>query len=84
MAYVFKNVLFDLSYTLCNYEGSSIDLDIRYLFKKFDRRICIGSDFPEITIDKLRKRFDYFSVDIEYKKAINIAYKNIEEYLGGT
>lgn len=83
MAYVFKNVLFDLSFTICKYEESSVDLDIKYLFKNFDRRICIGTDFPEITHKKLRERFEYFSKEISIEKAQNIAYKNIEKYIGG-
>ncbi len=83
MAYVFKNVLFDLSFTICKYEESSVDLDIKYLFKNFDRRICIGTDFPEITHKKLRERFEYFSKGISIEKAQNIAYKNIEKHVGG-
>lgn len=83
MAYVFKNILFDLSFTICKYEGSSLDLDIKYLFKNFDRRICVGTDFPEITHKKLRERFEFFAKEISVEKAQNIAYKNIEKYIGG-
>jgi len=42
-----ENLLLDLSLTIMKYPGSSLDLDIKFLFEKFDRRICVGSDFPE-------------------------------------
>jgi predicted TIM-barrel fold metal-dependent hydrolase len=77
----YPKVLVDLSYTLCKYEGSSIDLDIRWAFNNFDRRLCIGSDYPEFSIKKLRERFDYFSEDICLEKIENIAYKNITNFL---
>src|SRR3990167_4522163 len=73
----FPNVLVDLSMTLCKYEGSSLDLDLQFLFKTFDQRICIGSDSPEFSGSDLRKRFSYFSQNISKEKAENIAYKNL-------
>lgn len=76
-----KNFLLDLSFTLCKYEGSSIDLDIKYLFEKFDRRICIGSDYPDFDSKKLRDRFNIFSSEISQVKKENIAYKNLEAFL---
>ena len=49
------NILLDLSLTIMKYEGSSLDFDIKFLFKSFDQRICIGSDHPEYSLSKLRK-----------------------------
>lgn len=77
----FPNVLLDISLTLCKYEGCSLDQDIAYLFKLFDRRVCVGSDHPEISLAQLRSRFDYFAVMTSYEKAVNIAYKNIKTFL---
>ena len=77
IARVFNNVLLDLSLTLCKYEDSSIDTDIRFLFKHFDKRICIGSDFPEFSLRKLRERFELFSDKIPKEKKENIAHRNI-------
>lgn len=82
IARVFSNVLLDLSLTLCKYEGSSLDLDISFMFKNFDRRICIGSDFPEFSLMKLRERFEYFSEELDVVKIENIAHKNILNFLG--
>jgi len=76
----FKNILLDLSFTLCKYEGSSIDLDIKYAFDNFDERICIGSDYPEFSLTKLRERFEYFSNNLSINKLNNIAYKNLMKY----
>lgn len=81
IARAFKNVLLDLSFTLCKYEGSSLDLDIQYMFDNFDQRICVGSDFPEISITKMRERFNKFTENIDFTKATNIAYKNLEEFI---
>jgi len=79
---VFPNTLLDLSYTLCQFEGSSVDLDIAYLFRRFDQRICIGSDSPGFSHACLRRRFDYFSGGVDRNKLENIAYKNIVRFTG--
>ncbi len=77
-----KNLLLDLSMTMMKYKGSSIDLDIEFLFKNFDRRICIGTDHPEYSPKELEKRFIYFSKNISDEKKRNIAYQNISKFLG--
>lgn len=82
MARHFQNILVDLSFTMCKYEGSSIDLDIRYLFEKFDRRICIGSDSPEFGVSKLRERFEYLTEGLDNTKKKSIGYQNLQTYIG--
>jgi len=77
----FPSVLLDLSFTLCKYEKSSLDADIRYLFNKFDQRICIGSDNPEFCHGDLRRRFEEFSSGLDSEKASNIAYRNLQRHL---
>jgi len=77
----FENVLLDLSLTLCKWEGSSLDHDIRFLFNKFDRRICIGSDGPEFGQSDLRRRFEYFAQGVSVDKLENIAFKNLGAHL---
>lgn len=81
IARAFPFILLDLSFTLCKYEGSSIDMDISYLFHKFDERICVGSDHPSISLSQLRRRFDFFSQDLAGNKIENIAFRNIEKML---
>jgi predicted TIM-barrel fold metal-dependent hydrolase len=77
IARAFENTLLDLSYTLIKYKGSSLDLDINYLFKNFDKRICIGTDFPEFSHRELRDTFDFYSLKISEDKQRNIAFRNI-------
>jgi len=81
MLKIYPNVLFDLSFTICKYVNSSLDMDIRFLFESFDQRICIGSDHPEVQLKFLRERFEFFSKDISQIKKENIAYKNIIKWL---
>jgi len=75
------NLLLDLSMTIMKYPKSSIDMDIKFLFAHFDRRICIGSDFPEYTHAQVRERFNFFGQGIARTKLENIAYKNICTFL---
>tara|TARA_Y100001935_G_C17260190_1_gene485920 strand:- start:81 stop:896 length:816 start_codon:yes stop_codon:yes gene_type:complete len=77
LAKSYKNVLLDLSFTLVKYEGSSLDSDLAYSFNKMDQKICVGSDSPEISQLDLRRRFDFFSKNLDVSKSKNIAYKNI-------
>ena len=81
IARAFPNILLDLSFTISKYEGSSLDLDISYLFHTFDQRICIGSDNPQFSLSKLRERFNFFSKNIAFDKAENIAYRNIAKFV---
>ncbi len=77
----FPKTILDLSYTLCKFAGSSLDLDISYLFRSFDRRICVGSDSPEYSLQKMRNRFEHFAIDLARDKQENIAYKNLLQWV---
>lgn len=79
-----QRILLDLSWTICKYQGSSLDLDIDYLFKNFDRKICIGTDHPEFTHSELRQRFNQFSEYTSESKLNNIAHRNLENLLWDT
>ena len=76
------NVLLDLSYTLQRYEGSSLDQDISFLFRTFDRRICIGTDYPDYEPAQLRVRFEALANGLPPDKRENIGWKNIAQFLG--
>ena len=73
----FPNTIVDLSFTLCRYRGSSLELDIEFLFKYYDKKICIGSDSPEYSQEHLRERFEYFANKTTPEKAKNIAHGNL-------
>jgi len=75
------NTLLDLSLTFMKYRGSSIDLDIKYLFNHFDRRICIGTDHPEYTHQDVLTRFQEFTPGVSKAKLENISHKNILNFV---
>lgn len=77
----YENVLMDLSATLIRFKDTSLIQDILFLFKTFDRRICIGSDFPEYTMN------DVISVikekqlnNIDSNKLENILFNNLNNF----
>lgn len=78
----YPNVLLDLSFTMTRFAGSSLELDMRHLFTNFDRRLCVGSDHPELSLDVFRERFDVLSDGIEADKAHNVAHRNLERLFG--
>jgi predicted TIM-barrel fold metal-dependent hydrolase len=77
-----ETLLLDLSFTMMKYRGSSLDTDLSYLFRRFDRRICIGTDHPEYSHENLRERFDHLCAGLPREKAENIASKNLKTFLG--
>ena len=81
MVRFFPNAVLDLSLTFCKYAGTHLDSDFDYIFKWFDRRTTIGTDYPEINYKQLRERFNFFAGKTTREKAENIAYKNIEALL---
>ncbi|MEM9203038.1 MAG: amidohydrolase family protein [Actinomycetota bacterium] len=82
LARAFPNVLLDLSYTLCRYAGSSLDLDMRHLFETFDQRLCLGSDFPEFRPATVRHRFETLAEGLPSEKQHNIAWRNLATVTG--
>jgi len=75
------NLLLDLSLTILKYRKSSIDADIEFLFNHFDRRICIGTDYPDFNFIQLKNRVESLSRDLDVEKLENITYKNLENFL---
>jgi predicted TIM-barrel fold metal-dependent hydrolase len=76
------NLLLDLSLTIMKYQGSSLDLDLAFLFRQFDRRICVGTDWPEYSPAQLRARFEHLAEGLPMEKQQNIAYLNLLKFLG--
>ena len=77
-----ERLLLDLSHTMMKYPGSSIDADVSFLFHHFDRRICIGVDWPQFRHDEVRARFQHFACDLDREKALNVAHRNLAAFLG--
>ena len=76
-----SNLLLDLSFTILKYSGSSLDLDINFLFNQFDRRICIGSDYPDFNFKQLKSKVDLLVKDLSQEKTDNITHKNLQKFL---
>ena len=62
------------------YGISSINyqIDDQYL------RICVGSDSPEFSPQRLRRRFEHFAHGLSEEKAENVAHKNLFAFAGLT
>jgi len=61
----YENVLIDLSLTLPRFASSSIGLDIKFLFQTFEKRIVIGSDFPEYTFSDVYRSLELLGISVE-------------------
>ncbi|WP_038165532.1 amidohydrolase family protein [Verrucomicrobium sp. BvORR106] len=75
-------LLLDLSHTIAKYPGSSLELDIQYLFRHFDQRLCLGTDWPQFSHAQLRGLYERFSEGLEEGKRVNIAHGNLARFLG--
>ncbi len=75
------NLLIDVSHTMMKYPGSSVEVDLKFLFRHFDSRICIGADFPDYGHADVRARFDEFSAGLEDDKKDAIGRTNLERFL---
>lgn len=75
-------VLLDLSFTMMRYAGSSVDLDLNYICRTLDRRICIGTDAPEFSHAEVRTRFDALTGALPREKRVNIAGRSLTRFLG--
>jgi predicted TIM-barrel fold metal-dependent hydrolase len=75
-------ILFDISFTLMRYRGSSLDADLAWLFEGFSNRTCIGTDHPEFCHADVRDRFMELSARATSKAARNIGGLNLARFLG--
>jgi len=78
-----ENILIDLSYTLARYIDSSLKFDFIYAMEKFDKRICFGSDYPDLDIeDSYNVIFDLMkSINLQEESRQNILGKNLKNFL---
>lgn len=78
----FEHVLLDLSFTIIRFQDTHIVEDIRYLFKAFDRRLCLGSDFPEYTMKEVLRVIEKKGLhrDLSREKLENIFSRNLQEF----
>jgi predicted TIM-barrel fold metal-dependent hydrolase len=75
------NLVLDLSFTIHRYAGSSVDDDLRFLMRTFDRRMVVGSDFPEYEPLATRDRVLELCKGLEPIKSANVLAGNLERLL---
>ncbi len=75
-------ITLDLSFTLIKYQGSSIDSDLSFLFKKFDQRVVIGSDYPEFAFSSVRDRVIDLACSVSEEQQENIFWRNAATFFG--
>lgn len=79
---IYENVLLDLSSTITRFQDTHIMNDIKFLFQTFDRRICVGSDFPEHSIydiiDLINNKV--ISEKFSKEKLENILFNNLNNF----
>jgi predicted TIM-barrel fold metal-dependent hydrolase len=74
------NILLDLSFTIMKFEGSSLDDDIKFLFRTLDQRLCVGSDYPEYGIDAVKKRVARLGAGLPAAKLRGIYGGNLSRF----
>jgi predicted TIM-barrel fold metal-dependent hydrolase len=79
-----SNCYLDLSWTLHTYSDSSVRNDIYSLAKRFDKRMVVGSDFPEISIKEMLLSCDRVFFDLDSNKKANIMGRNLEALIAST
>jgi len=78
-----QNVFIDLSYTLIQYKNTSLEKDIIFLMKKFDKRLTVGCDYPTFNLSKyliILKRIIIKS-KINKNKIDNILHNNLKKMI---
>jgi predicted TIM-barrel fold metal-dependent hydrolase len=79
----FEHVLLDLSLTLVRFERSSIARDICYLINTFDKRITIGSDFPEGNMSNVLSALSRLGFHADLLTESGVLGKNILRFFPG-
>jgi predicted TIM-barrel fold metal-dependent hydrolase len=77
----YENVMLDISYTLPRFYDSSLGLDMKFLMRTFDRRILIGTDFPEFTYDEVAFALKYLGVQWDSVLADGLLGRNFSRFL---
>lgn len=74
-----EHVLLDLSLTLTRFSRASVGLDCAWLMENLDRRVCIGSDFPEGDMGIIQTGLSRIGVDPTH--ALNGMAENLLRHL---
>jgi predicted TIM-barrel fold metal-dependent hydrolase len=76
-----SNIYFDLSYAIHRYRHSSLEMDLRWMCGKLDRKIIWGSDFPEVEQMSALNDLKEITTGIDAEKVANMTGKNLQKIL---
>ncbi len=76
------NVFIDVSFTLFHLADTSVEADLRHLFRTLDSRLVVGSDFPEYGPVEMLKRFDGLTQGLAASKRANLLGGNLANAIG--
>ena len=76
-----ENIFIDLSYTMEHYIQTTLKKDMIFIFKNFDKRILVGSDFPSFSLKQFKTCLNKLikHSKINNKKKTNILINNINK-----
>lgn len=77
-----ENVLLDLSQTLTRFAKASVGRDVAFLLETFDRRVCLGTDFPEADWGGVQKALATVGVSMNDLQGSGALGRNLERFLG--
>lgn len=78
----FRKVMLDISWTMCEYANSSVELDLVYVLDRCRHRVCIGSDSPDFSPGQMRIRFEKLTESFSIEHREQIAFRNLLAYSG--
>lgn len=70
-------LVLDISFTVLRYAGSSVDDDLRFLLRTFDRRMVVGSDFPEYLPFDVCRRIENLAAEAAPIQRENVLHANL-------
>jgi len=73
-----ENIFLDISYSMMHYQKTSLEENFKFLMKKFDKRLILGSDFPCFNFNNFNKAIQKYSINITDEKKKNFMFQNLE------
>jgi predicted TIM-barrel fold metal-dependent hydrolase len=75
-----ESILIDLSFTILDYMTTSIRPVIRELMLNLDRRLCVGSDSPEIKATDVLEKVGEIAIGVDATKVHNVLANNLRRF----
>lgn len=76
-----ENCIVDLSATIVRFKNASVGLDVKYLFEHFEKRLCIGTDFPEYDYDDVGEALEHLGLAWSSAHDSGVLGGNLERFL---